>query len=332
MLKRKMNIEQARKLFEEDYSGDLFERFFEYQINVWAFAKKSYSELKNAERKNFLINGNRIIVQYNPGRAISTFAVTDEKAIAERKCFLCDENLFDEQIGLELNGKFTMLVNPYPILKRHFTIKFSEHVGQRITENFSDFLEIGKLLGENYFLLYNGPDCGASVPEHRHFQTGIKNDLPIVSEIVGKENPDLISVKQLDNNGFTELFLIDDGLRTYFLLKGKRFDKIEEVFRMIFNRLTGKFPSKRETKINLLLFGKGGTFYLIIFPRKKHRPSIYYEKNNPVKVSPATIDVSGVIVLPERTNFEQINEGIIKQIFGEIFYSKDELARIIENA
>ncbi len=295
-------------------STDFLEDFFQSQIRNWEFAAANYQKLSNVKTKKFTVNNNSIIVQHNPERATSTFAETDETAIKKRKCFLCAKNLFNEQELLPLTENFSALVNPFPILSRHYTVKFNEHAPQKISENFDEFLEITDLLSDKYFVLYNGPDCGASVPEHRHFQVGTANEIPILNNLKSNDKP---------------LQIINDGLRAYFLLAAESASEITEHFFRIFEKLEKEFPSERETKINLLGVKRNGKFELLVFPRKKHRPDIFFREKNPVKISPATLDISGILTAPLSNDFETINEEIIREIFGDVLYSENEIKKCI---
>ncbi len=330
MIREIINREFLIKNFPNE--NDYIKSFFNYQISKWEFAKNSYKELNNSSLKKFQFDKTTVFVQYNPGREKSTFADTSEEAIKNRKCYLCDENLFDEQIGLKISDKFTLLVNPYPIVKKHFTAKFHIHVPQRISENFSDFLQVSDFIGENYFLLFNGPEAGASVPEHRHFQAGDISELPLVNEIKdflnhGNSNSiELVENKEIDG---ISVLLISDKLRSFFLLKGRDNQNYISVFYSIYQKLQEQFPSKKETKLNLLAFKFLGQTIVLIFPRRKHRPDLFYDTVNPVKISPATIDIAGILVAPRYKDFEGINKKIIKQIFDETLYNKSDLRNLL---
>jgi hypothetical protein len=313
--------------FRNDFSNDdPAEEFFNFQISSWNFAKANYSALEKAQFKKFVFPNATVFVQHNPARAISTFAETARETIADRKCFLCDENLYPEQIGLAINENFTMLVNPYPIVSRHFTIKFNKHVPQKISDNFGDFLASARFLGEKYFVLYNGPDCGASVPEHRHFQAGIASELPIINEIKAycEREREFIERRILTREEGKNIRRVYDGLRAYYLLCNENEDELTANFFELFRELERRFPSERETKINLLLFVYRGKLTLGVFPRKNHRPQTFYDEDG-IKISPATLDYGGLMVAPRKEDFEKIDKKGIKKIFGDVAFEASEL-------
>ncbi|HNZ62580.1 MAG TPA: DUF4922 domain-containing protein, partial [Paludibacteraceae bacterium] len=146
---------------------------FKEQVSEWDLAKKNYEDLKNVQIKSFSFGDFEIVVQFNPARIVSSGAKVDEKTIKERKCFLCKENLPPQQKGVDA-GEYSILVNPYPIFPEHFTIPRKEHIPQQIKPFFSDMLELAKSMDE-FVVFYNGPKCGASAPDHLHFQAGTKN-------------------------------------------------------------------------------------------------------------------------------------------------------------
>jgi len=138
------------------------EALLKEQIDSWNLASKNYKDLSSEMKKEFYFDNFKIVLQFNPGRIVSSSAKVDAKSIKERPCFLCPNNLPAEQSGLLCNDKYLLLVNPFPIFEEHFTIPLFNHEPQEIHDNFSDMLVIAKELGEKYSLFYNGPKCGAS--------------------------------------------------------------------------------------------------------------------------------------------------------------------------
>jgi len=330
-LENSLSIEQFKKQFSPK-EDDLLKAFFDLQMEKWDFARNNYGALKNSVRKIFRFTDTEVVAQFNPNRVLSTMAVTDPEKIKNRKCFLCEENLHKEQTGLELTENYTMLVNPYPVLSKHFTAKFNIHKPQKITENFDDLLNISEIFGEKYFALYNGPDCGASVPEHRHFQAGIASEFTIINEArTLLQNPSGGKLRAVKTRGGAELYAAKDFLRNYFLIRGDRKADIRELFFNVFKILEQKFPSERETKINLVMFKHGADFILLIFPRKAHRPSVFYnEDETQIKVSPATLDYGGVMVFPRKEDFDKIDKETIRQIFNEVGFSESDLTAVAD--
>ena len=144
---------------------------FERQIKNWTLAKTNYAALQNVREKEFDFENYSIKVQFNPARAVSSLAKVDSKSIEERPCFLCAANRPKEQESVDFMGKYAILVNPFPICQKHFTIPSKLHEPQAIENKLTDMLELAKALPD-FLILYNGPRSGASAPDHFHFQAG----------------------------------------------------------------------------------------------------------------------------------------------------------------
>jgi len=341
MGKKVYSISEFNNLPELKQSGDFAKDFFYWQIAKWDFAKNNYDTLQSLKVKHFYFSKTSVSVQYNPHRVGSTLALVDDAGIAKRKCFLCEENLHEEQSGIKLTENYTLLVNPFPIIPIHFTAKFSQHLPQKISENFAEILKGAKTLGENYFLLYNGPEAGASVPEHRHFQGGTKKHFPILKEITAALSgfkptsnlllPDIHLLKeQVSGQNSALLFTVSDGLRNYFVIKGNDISLIEKLFFNLFDKMTLLFPSTKETKLNLISTVENRNHILVIFPRAKHRPHYFYsEGKDKLLVSPATLDFGGIMVLPREEDYMKINTEIIKRIYSEVGYGNSTFKRLV---
>ena len=148
------------------------------QLVSWETARNNYAALSGVQVKELNVNGILYKVQFNPARIVSSGAKVDAKSIKERKCFLCPANLPAEQKGIPFEGHYNILVNPFPIFPRHLTIPETAHVNQRISPRFGDMLDLAQQLTD-YTIFYNGPKCGASAPDHAHFQAGNKGFMPI---------------------------------------------------------------------------------------------------------------------------------------------------------
>ncbi|GBD91976.1 hypothetical protein BMS3Abin04_02708 [bacterium BMS3Abin04] len=329
------SLDEIKDKLQVPEQADFIEAFFNWQISKWQFARENYTALESVKVKRFNFPDTSVLVQYNPHRVGSIMALTDEKSIANRKCFLCNENLHAEQVGVKLTENYTLLVNPFPVISIHFTAKFNSHVPQKISENLIEILNGAQTLGDNYFLLYNGPEAGASVPEHRHFQGGAKNKLPFLKDIITKienrykANSDLTLMDVLDFKQ-TKLFAVQDEIRNYFVITGVNASEIEEMFFNLFNVFTSLFGAEKEIKLNLISTVEKGKHYLVIFPRAKHHPSCFFEEGEKqLLVRPSTLDIGGIIVLPREEDFNKITKEKIKEIFSEVGISNDDFKHII---
>lgn len=313
---------------QKDYSSAA-DYFFKSQSKSWSLLKRNYDALKNIQTKSFWIDGVKLKIQFNPGRIISASAKVDESSIANRACFLCSENLPEEQKGILLRDDFVLLCNPYPIFPQHFTIALLDHRPQQISEYFGELLEISKLLSPNYTLIYNGPACGASAPDHLHFQAGTKQLMPIEDDIQQMKN-DFGEIFQ--ENEFITATFINDGLRRIIFIESFHQSRLEKSFRKIFREYEKLNFAKPEPMMNLLCsYDKEFGWNVIVFLRNKHRPECFY-KNDPEKllISPAAVDLGGLIVAPRQEDFIRSDKEIIQKIFNEVSLDQNTFSALAE--
>jgi len=294
---------------------------FKSQLNGWPLLKKNYDALESVQTESFWFGGFKIKVQFNPERIKSTSAKVDESSIRNRKCFLCLENLPEEQKGIILLEDYLLLCNPYPILPQHFTISTVEHKPQQISNAFGEFLELSKVLSPGYTLVYNGPACGASAPDHLHFPAGTKNFIPIENDIQQLKN-DYGNIVQED--GIITTSFIDDGLRKIIFIESNDKEEIKKTFKLIYQTYDEQSGVTPEPMMNSICsYDTEFGWSVIIFLRSKHRPECFY-KNDPerILISPAAIDLGGVVVIPRETDFLKVNKEMLHQIFNEVSTDK----------
>jgi hypothetical protein len=244
----------------------------------------------------------------------STTASVARESVAKRPCFLCAANLPPEEEGLQLDDDFTIYCNPFPIVDRHLTIAHREHRSQRIANQFGSMLDIASRL-PGYFVIYNGPECGASAPDHMHFQAGSRALFPI----------------EKDTAGLTGITVPNYGRNVLLLREHDRSALIDRMDRAIdlLAEATGKRP---EPMVNLAVFCESGEWVAYLFPRGKHRPQVFH--TGELTVSPASIDLCGIFVVPLAKDFERITGEDIAAVFREVTLPDDqfqEVARKLES-
>lgn len=267
--------------------------------------------------KTFIVDGYKVVAQHNPARAVSSGAKLDKATIAKRKCFLCEENRPADQASVKYNENFEILKNPFPILKKHLTIPLLRHERQEIFPYFATMLDLSKDLPD-FALLYNGPKCGASAPDHMHFQAVQSGLMPLdekpLSEfdITNVETRDLRVLKERDLR-FSE---IKDFGRKCFVFEGSDKETICKQYADLYNQLDVK-EDEWEPRMNVVAhyITSENNWNVWVFPRDKHRPS-YYEQGR--MISPGVIDMAGILVFPKPDDFEDVDEEMIRQIYKEV--------------
>ncbi|MFO7445357.1 MAG: DUF4922 domain-containing protein [Ignavibacteriaceae bacterium] len=315
-------------LAENNYS-DAAKLLLEEQKRTWEQCASGYSALNSVKVKLFNFKGFKINAQFNPKRIISSAANVDEESIKQRKCFLCAENLPEEQKGILLED-FLILCNPYPIAGGHFTISHTKHIPQRIINSFGNFLSLSKSLSKYYTLFYNGPKCGASAPDHLHFQAVNKYFMPLDSEFNHlKEHYGKIITDQ------ESLIInkIDDGIRRFISIESNNKDLLTEHFKTIYILLLLHGANDDEPMMNIHSFYEERTGWrVIIFPRAKHRPHHYFKSvEEQILLSPASADMGGICILPVEKDFNKITMNDLVEVFNEVCIDKEKYGELIEN-
>jgi ATP adenylyltransferase/5',5'''-P-1,P-4-tetraphosphate phosphorylase II len=309
-----MNIsEQARQLIKD-------------QQKEWELARKNYAGLSHVKSRKLAFDGFDVVVQFNPERIRSSAAKVDAKSIEARPCFLCRENLPDEQRGIPAMGSYLILVNPFPIFPEHLTIPHFDHIDQKIEDKFGDMLEISSLL-EDFTVFYNGPKCGASAPDHFHFQAGIRRFMPIEFDY----RKGLFFHNSWIVNGI-EVISWSDYLRTILTISGRDKDALVFEFQKVYQSLENLQPEEAEPMLNILCSHYKGRWHVHIFPRKLHRPWQYFEEGaRQILLSPASVDMGGVLITPREEDFNKISTDDARDIFEQVCLDELTFKKIIMN-
>ncbi len=299
-------------------------RLFETQLNYWEFARKQYDSLQRVETKTFQLSDNVAVdVQFNPERMKSSSAKVDKTSIAERPCFLCSQNRPKEQDGVDFQN-FVILINPYPIFKRHLTIVHNEHRVQEIMPFFASMLDISVELPD-YTIFYNGAKCGASAPDHFHFQAGIKGFLPIEQDFESQKHTELISET---NN--CKIFRWNDYHRSIITITGDKREIVTDIFKNIYQKLQKFYDINTEPMLNILAYYRCNEYVVHILPRILHRPACYFHEGDAqILLSPASVDLGGVLITPRQEDFQKITSEDILSIFNQVCVPQEELFAII---
>ena len=319
---------QARQQMNQGKQGIMtdspLQRFFNRQLEKWEAARQRYHDLRASKTRELVVGSSSIQVQWNPARMVSTGAKMDKKTIAERPCFLCEQNRPKEQIKKDIDGQYELLVNPFPILPQHFTIPSLKHQPQRILNSYG---EIHKLLEEypEMMVFYNGPQCGASAPDHAHFQAGTCGVLPL--QMSWKRLSSNLT-KIVSINDHEDISLIEDYHCTALLIRSRSQYGDEQLFRRLYDAMPEMDP---EPMMNIVAWRRDEDFLSVVFPRTKHRPDCYYaEGDEQYIISPGALDMAGLIITPRQEDFERLTPEKALSILDEITLKGDALQQVID--
>jgi len=304
--------EQARALIKD-------------QQKEWELARKNYAGLARVKSRKLAFDGYDMVVQFNPERIRSSAAKVDSKSIEKRPCFLCQENLPKEQRGIAVLDRYMILVNPFPIFPEHLTIPHINHIDQLIEERFGDMLELSKLL-EDFTVFYNGPKCGASAPDHFHFQAGIKRFMPIEFDY----RKGLFFHDATQRNGVEVISWTDYG-RSIISYSGREMDSLVTEFNLLFVELKSMQPEEVEPMLNILCSYYKSRWHVHVFPRKLHRPWQYFEEGEKqILLSPASVDMGGVLITPREEDFDKITTLDAQSIFDQVCLHEAECSEVLK--
>lgn len=300
-------------------------KFIKEQLQEWPMAAGNFEALKGVKVKELDVDGMTVKVQFNPARIVSSSAKVDAKSLKERKCFLCGANRPEVQRGIEWgpDGKYIILINPFPIFPRHLTIPDQRHVDQLIYERVEDMMDLAHELDE-YTVFYNGPKCGASAPDHMHFQAGNSDFLTIAPALEKAE------LKEVAKDGEATLYLVDTLPLNVFVVDAKDHKEGARLFKRLYDALPQK-EGETEPMMNLLCYATPAGERLVVIPRKQHRPSFYgMEGEGKMLLSPASVDMGGVFITPLEKDFVKLDADLVRTIVDELCLSNDEIAAVAE--
>lgn len=325
---RTLEIKLRQAMNKKRQAGDLF---IENQLAKWQTARTNHEALNQIETRRFELAGNTITVQFNPARAVSTCAKVDKSSIEARKCFLCPENKPNEQdeIIISLDEPFSLRINPYPILPGHLTISSLKHQDQVLADKTMRQLP-GKLVSwlEEYFasgyvLFYNGAKCGASAPDHFHFQAVKQSDVPVIQqwerlmETAVREK----EIKTENGNTYSSFQITSYICPIQVFICNHSADILPEMINQYLESLP-LHEGESEPRYNLFAWqDKQRGFTMAYFPREEHRPACYTAtRGEQLLVSPGALDMAGLLVTPRKEDFDRITESDITKIYKEVAY------------
>ena len=310
--------------------------FVNAQLSRWPLACGNFRALKNVRVKSLSAGGLGVKVQFNPARIVSSAAKTDAASLRARPCFLCPGNRPEEQIHIRFDGRkgkrYDILVNPYPIFPDHLVIASGEHSGQSIWKRYVDMLDLAKAY-QDYIFFYNGPRCGASAPDHHHFQGAgrgrmpLENDVDAILDTLKGRHPELDGgdrvLEYLTSVQDADLFRYGRFVRGIFVLRSRTAKSAAKLF----YRLLDCAPvpdGDSEPRFNLFTYCKAGEYRSIIVFRACHRSHHYFSDGpDHLTMSPGCVDMGGVFITPVEDDFEKLDNALLAEMLDEITIPAD---------
>ena len=322
-LKARQQVQQGKK---DSLTESPIMRFFHRQLQTWSDVRHRYRDLEHVETRELGTDTITLAAQWNPARIGSTGAKIDAKSIAERPCFLCAKNRPQEQMHRVIDGKYELLVNPFPILPVHFTLPTMKHQPQRILSMYDEMLRLAER-NTDLTILYNGPHCGASAPDHAHLQTVGTGHLPLQQAWQRLSRNLTEVVKDDEDNG---IWQVADYPAAAFVIRSHGQNVGERLFRRLYDALP---PAEDDTEpmMNIIMWQSDNAVHSVVLPRRKHRPDCYTATGDAQYIiSPGAVDMGGLIITPREQDFRRVTPELILDIYRELSLTPEQMQEVAE--
>lgn len=297
------------------------------QKEIWPQLAAGYASLTSVRTRELRCDGFQAWLQFNPGRIVSTGAKVDAQSIRHRRCFLCVEHLPPQQRGVLYDDEFLVLCNPAPIFTDHFTVSHVRHLPQSFEMYAGTMLKIARAFRSRFTIFYNGPKCGASAPDHMHFQACPRGTIPV--ERAAQEEA---RRQHRRNVRGVDVFTLARYGRQVIVFESAQGAMLEQVLLSLVAALRSITGTAEEPMLNILCGFNEGDWRVIVFPRSKHRPDVYFKDGEEqVMISPAAVDIGGLIVTPLEKDFKNVSASLIESIFKEVSVTPAIVDRAIES-
>ena len=298
-------------------------KFVGDQLSRWPLACDNFRALKNVQVREVEVGGLKVKLQFNPARMVSSAAKLTKEDIAKRRCFLCQENRSGEQIMMKFEGrkgkKYHILINPYPIFPDHLVIAKARHTDQSIWHRYIDMLDLARKYADFSFF-YNGPSCGASAPDHHHFQGAPKGLMPLENDVDAR----LGSLEEVTSVQDARLYHYDNFTNGIFVIRAETAKSAAKLFYRLLD-CAPMHEGDSEPRINLFTYYRDGEFRSIVVFRRCHRSHHYFSDGpDHLTMSPGCADMAGVFIVPVEEEFHKITPELLSEMLSEVTISKEE--------
>ena len=295
---------------------------FSRELELRGRAFVNYGALDQVEVKDMTIDGFPAKLFFNPARVRSVMADVSPEALQKRACFLCPDGLEPLQLTTVWDSPtgqtYFIRVNPFPIFNHHFTISSSIHERQTFAPHMESMLHLAQAMPE-MSIFYNGPMCGASAPDHMHFQAVPRHSMPIEDHF--------------DTNYANAVLVQESDLQSHLIALEKVLSmaKIPENASQTGSLTAGASHTKEwEPRWNIIswyepasspnsLIASSPKFNTIVFFRRESRPQCFFApENERILFSPGTVEMGGVGIVANRESFDRITPEILRSMIQEV--------------
>ena len=295
---------------------------FSRELELRGRAFVNYGALDQVEVKDMTIDGFPAKLFFNPARVRSVMADVSPEALQKRACFLCPEGLEPLQLTTVWDSPtgqtYFIRVNPFPIFNHHFTISSSIHERQTFAPHMESMLHLAQAMPE-MSIFYNGPMCGASAPDHMHFQAVPRHSMPIedhfstnYANAVLVQESDLQSHLAALKKVLSMASIPENASQTGSLTAGASHT---EEWEPRWNIISWYEPASSPNS----LIASSPKFNTIIFFRRESRPQCFFApENERILFSPGTVEMGGIGIVANRESFDRLTPSKLRDIIREV--------------
>ena len=297
---------------------------FSRELELRGRAFVNYGALKEVEVKDMTIDGFPAKLFFNPARVRSVMADVSPEALQKRACFLCPDGLEPLQLTTVWDSPtgqtYFIRVNPFPIFNHHFTISSAIHERQTFAPHMESMLHLAQAMPE-MSIFYNGPMCGASAPDHMHFQAVPRHSMPIedhfdtnYANAVLVQESDLHSHLAALEKVLSMASIPENASQTGSLTAGA--SRTEE-WEPRWNIISWYEPASSPNS----LIASSPKFNTIVFFRRESRPQCFFApENERILFSPGTVEMGGVGIVANRESFDRITPKVLRSMIQEVSF------------
>ena len=303
----------------------LFQRIidmFSRELEAHGRAFLNYEALAQVEVKDMTIDGFPAKLFFNPARVRSVMADVSPEALQKRACFLCPDGLEPLQLTTIWDSPtgqtYFIRVNPFPIFNHHFTISSAIHERQTFAPHMESMLHLAEAMPE-MSIFYNGPMCGASAPDHMHFQAVPRHSMPI-EEYFSTNYANAVLVQESDLQSHLATLekvlsmasIPENASQTGSLTAGASHT---EEWEPRWNIISWHEPASSPNS----LIASSPKFNTIVFFRRESRPQCFFApENERILFSPGTVEMGGVGIVANRDSFDRITPEVLRSMIQEV--------------
>ena len=310
----------------------LINEMFSRELASHGRAFVNYQALSGVEVKDMTIDGFPAKLFFNPARVRSVMADVSPEALQKRACFLCPDGVEEHQLTHNWDSPtghtYYIRVNPFPIFSPHFTVSSSVHERQELLPHLESMLHLAQQLPE-MTIFYNGPMCGASAPDHMHFQAVPRHSLPIEDHFsTNYANAILVQESDLQSH-LTALGKVlsmasipENASQTGSLTAGASHT---EEWEPRWNIISWYEPESNSPQDGLTATSgltsnsRRRSFNTIVFFRRESRPQCFFApENERILFSPGTVEMGGIGIVANRESFDRITPEVLRDMIQEV--------------